>query len=195
MDDSNEVDFDDQPLELAHPFMVDLNNIVLANHHFALIELDRTEQEESEQVADVDHEVYLERLSQCRWAFDGYRQAANQLALVGIVTRLKHRIRDLAEKQRNSVEKSLRKQLSFLNGKLGDGPVPLEYFDDLINVRDSIVHADSNAEWQHDQRSRKVAPRYRNAYGKVEFSEAQLSEAVAKAVAQVTWYDEKIQGV
>jgi hypothetical protein len=197
MDDLHEIEFLDQPVPVIHPFMVDLTRVVLANHHFAMTELNRAEQEDREQLeralnAGEDSEVVSNRLSRLEDGFEQFRQAANQLALVGVLTRLHHWIRQFVGERAGPIDAGLGKQLNYLNGQLGVGPVPLEFFRDLSAVRNSIVHADSSAEWKYEGKTRKVAPRYKNVFGRVEFSETHLAEAYTKAVEQVTWYDERI---
>jgi hypothetical protein len=68
------------------------------------------------------------------------------------------------------------------------------FFEDLATARDSIIHADSRAEWKHNGSLRKVADHYRNAYEDMDLSEEQLKDAIQKATQQVKWYDEKIHG-
>jgi hypothetical protein len=71
--------------------------------------------------------------------------------------------------------------------------VPISDFEKLVDVRDSIIHADARAEWKNDRgKDRKVADEYRNSCH-VEVSESQVKEAVEKAIRQVVWYDNQIQ--
>jgi hypothetical protein len=82
-------------------------------------------------------------------------------------------------------------QVKFLNKRLGSGPIPTSDFEDLLNVRDSIIHADSQAEWTNDGKARKVADRFR-VREVIEFTETDLQEAVEKAIKQVSWYDDRL---
>ena len=59
-------------------------------------------------------------------------------------------------------------------------------------ARDSIIHADSRAEWKHNGSPRKVAGHYRTPYGDVNLSDEQLKDAIQKTIQQVKWYDEKM---
>jgi hypothetical protein len=134
------------------------------------------------------------------WVATGYedrRRAANNLALVALVTRFHHwltrLIRRLPATANPYSQQSVSKELSILTSALGQGPVPLTFFEDLAEARHSIIHADSQAEWEFPPGvQRNVAHCYRNAWSDVEISEEQLTEAVAKAIAQVKWYDEKL---
>jgi hypothetical protein len=200
MSDSNEIEFLDQTFESIHQFHVDLNRVVLLNYGFALAEMTRAEQENEDRLENelaheqFDHETAGQMRGKLFSDYEEYRQAARQLALVGVVTRLQHWIGQFVEGLPNRPQKLVNswliKQLEFLNRELGNGPFPLPFFEDLVTVRDSIVHADSRAKWNFE-RDREVAARYQNAFGKVELSESQLQEAIDKAVGQVAWYDER----
>jgi len=63
-------------------------------------------------------------------------------------------------------------------------------FEKLVDVRDSVIHGDAQAEWKDDRDNgdRKVADEYRNVCN-VELSENQVKDAVEKAIRQVAWYD------
>ena len=82
-------------------------------------------------------------------------------------------------------------QLETLNKTLTPGPVPVQFFGELVTLRDSIIHNDSQAEWVHNGKQRKVADRYRK-YDRIELTDEQLKEAIEKCVQQVKWYDERI---
>jgi hypothetical protein len=201
MSESNEIDFDNQLIEVIHEFQIDLNRVVLVNHGFALAEMTRAEAEDEARLeAELTHtqedQEIASRLSELTRQYDQFRQAANQLALVGVVTRLHHWVGRFVERlpgrPQKMVDSPLTEQLRFLNRELGNGPFPLAFFQDLITVRDSIVHADSRAKWNFGK-DREVAARYQNAWGQVDLSESQLQEAIDKAVGQVSWYDEKAQ--
>jgi hypothetical protein len=157
----------------------------------------RAEDEDAERMEDEltqeewDPEIASARRSRLAGDFEQYRQAANQLALVGIMTRLHLWIGGFVEGRTKKPSRDpLIKQLKFLNRELGRGPVPLEFFRDLATVRDSIVHAGSTAKWNFGK-DRQVAARYQDPWGRVDLSDSQLQEAIDKAVAQVSWYDEK----
>jgi hypothetical protein len=71
------MELDYQPIEAAHEFLVDLNRVVLTNYRFA------PDQRRIFEVASA-------RRSHLAEDYEQYRQAANQLALVGVTTRLHH---------------------------------------------------------------------------------------------------------
>ncbi len=201
MADLDELNFNNgEIVEVAHEFAVDLNCVVVANHRFALVGIARAEDEDignwQEALALEDNEVASSVICHVRNGYDELRKAANRLALVGVITRLQHWVARFV-KQRNlkagrAHESLLINQLDVLNKCLGDGPVPLSYFEDMVNVRDSIIHADSRADWDYRAVSRRVADQHRNASGEVEFSEEQLKDAIGQAIKQITWYDEKL---
>ena len=83
--------------------------------------------------------------------------------------------------------------LKQLNHLLGSGPVPIVFFEDLVTVRDSVIHADGNAKWTH-RRQRTVPKCYSDGW-KVDVSEEQVKEAISKAIEQIKWYGEKIYTV
>jgi hypothetical protein len=50
-----------------------------------------------------------------------------------------------------------------LKAQLGEGaPVDIDFFEELVAVRDSIIHADSKIAWSHNKRNRPVADKYAN---------------------------------
>jgi hypothetical protein len=194
-------------VEIAHEFEVDLNCLVVMNHRFTLEGITRAEDEEirhwRETLAPTDPKAASSAISHAQTEFDKLRKAANHLALVGTVTRLQHWVERFVKKQGltpeknkrpdGSVESLLIRQLRILNKTLGDSPVPISDFENLIDVRDSIIHADARAEWKNDRdRNRKVADEYRSACGNVELYENQVKDAVEKSIRQVAWYDEKL---
>jgi hypothetical protein len=209
MTDLNELDeFKDTAVEIAHEFAVDLNCLVVTNHRFTIEGITRAEDEEIRSWQDAlaleDAQVASSVIGYAQNGFDDLRKAANHLALVGIVTRLQHWIERFVKRQGLTPEKNRRldgsleslliRQLRILNKTLGCGPVPLSDFENLIDVRDSIIHADARANWKNDRGSdRKVADEYCNACGDVELSEKQVKDAVEKAIRQIVWYDEKLQ--
>jgi len=193
----DELEFDDLPQEEAHEFEVDLHCVVVLNHRFTLEGIDRSEEEDLAEIRrsfSRDHEAMSSEVSHVGIFYDELRQAANRLALVGLVTRLQHWIGKYVTRcdiKGMKTSAPLIVQLEALNGSLGTGPVPVAYFEELVNVRDSIIHADSKAEWKY-KRARAVASCHRNTCGEVELNEAQLKEAIARAVQQVKWYDSRL---
>jgi hypothetical protein len=118
------------------------------------------------------------------------------LAVVGLVTRLQHWISRYAREvpsKRKSDKPSLKKDLHFLNQHLGMGPVLPTFFEELVDVRDSVIHADSKAEWEFPVgKPRRVAQCYKDSYGGIKVNDEQVKEAFASSIKQVAWYDEKL---
>lgn len=187
--------------EIPHEFEVDLHCVVVANHGFTMKAIDESEDVDIEKIerelADADEAtVYSMRGDLLRF-YDDLRQAARSLAIVALVTRLQHWIGRLIRRLKiipsRGAQSTLANQLEALNTKLTAGPVPVLFFDELVTLRDSIVHNDSQAEWEFPKGTlRKIADRYRNAYGRVELMDEQVKEAIEKAIQQVKWYDEKM---
>ena len=192
----NELDqLSTEPMEIPHAFAVDLNLSVVTSYRYALERIIAAEEDEldyvSAQFAGEDHEVLLAALSGTRRNFDELREAASRLALVGSVTRFGHWLEKLAKKvpARSS---AITYNLKALENEVGRGPESASYFKQLVDVRDSIIHANAAATWTYNH-ERSVAARYRNPYGTIEFSEKDFEEAVSKMVSQISWYDEQIQ--
>jgi hypothetical protein len=156
--------------------------LVKVNHELTIEAIGKLEQDEiaetrenfeDRDLADSlirDHEVFC----------DDLRIAASQLAAVGLVTRFQHQIEQFVKQVGGKPKKTPKasrnrdrciRLLEELNASLGDGPVPVKFFKDLVTARNSIIHDDSKATW---------------------ITEVQLREAIEKAVAQVKWYDEKL---
>jgi len=196
----------DEPLEIPHAFETDLHCVVVANYTLTLEGIDRSEEEELAKIdkdfAREDFETVRSMTSDLQNFYDDLRQAARRLALVGLVTRLQHWIGGFAKQMKatpckakqTGYNSTVANQIAALNKLLGIGPVPEMFFEDLATARDSIIHADSRAEWKHNGSLRKVADHYRNAYEDMDLSEEQLKDAIQKATQQVKWYDEKIHG-
>ena len=190
-------DFDEElrntVVEESHPFEIELNVLVKVNHQLTVEGITKLEEDE---IARTRDSLGLEDPdlvdSQVRWQQSFYvemRRAANHLAVVGLVTRLEHWIARFVRLNQLPVS-SLCKNIKVLNDSLHEvGPVKESFFKDLVTVRDSVIHADSKAKWQH-KRTREVAKHYRNG-GELEVTEDQLKDAISKAIEQVKWYDEK----
>ena len=125
---------------------------------------------------------------------DDLGNAANQLALVSLVTRLQHSInvfvKDVGGDDKNT---GLVPNLRILNRRLGESPIAITFFADLVAVRDSVIHADSMTEWTYNGKTRRVPERYANVViGEVNFREWDLREAIEVSIRQVKWYDERL---
>ncbi len=191
------------PIEglVSHPFEIEINLLVRVNHELTIAAIGQLEEDgiaeyrknfaDEPDIGDSlirDHEVFC----------DDLRKAANHLAAVGLVTRFQHWIEKLAKKAGWKPPKKYDRpkivyQLEHLNDKVvGEGSgVPVEFFENLITARDSVIHNDAKATWEYQGRTREIASCYRNfagEHGELEMTEAHLGEAVEKAIAQVKWY-------
>ncbi|SRR5258706_9869394 len=202
--DPNSIDWSalEQPQEIAHEFEIDLYNAVIANHNAMLEGIDREEEGEMLEIKDSfpveDYDRVGSMLGYVESGYDERRQKARLSAVVVIVTRLEHWLSRFARQlnvKPTPVHKTLLGNLiEALNNTLGVGPVPAKFFDDLAELRHSVTHANSQAEWDFKGKRRSVADFYRNAWGDAELSEEQLKEAFQKSIQQVKWYDEKMPG-
>jgi hypothetical protein len=191
----------DEVQEIPHDFELDLRAAIVVNHGFTMQAIDKSEDESLEEIAGAfsheDPETIASISAQEMYTYDERRQAACNLALVAVVTRLQHWVGRFV-KQRKVVPKQVHKSelanhLEALNDDLTAGPVPMLFFEELAELRHSVIHADSQAEWTHNGKQRKIADRYRSPYGRVELTAEQLKDAIEKAIQQVKWYDEKIR--
>jgi len=146
----------DEPQEIAHDFEIDLHHVVVANHGFTMEAIEKSESEElskiQEGLAHEDCETVYSVTGPITRFYEDLRQAAHTLALVAVVTRFQSWIgrfvKQLKIATNRSTSSMLTSQLEALNAKLGVGPVPVLFFEDLVAVRDSIIHNDSEAEWE-----------------------------------------------
>lgn len=161
-----------EPILFPHEFEEDVTQLVIANHQFALEGINRFEEE-----SDYDMPGFFEDL----------RATANDLAVVALIIRLDHWLRRCASLTLKLRSGNIMEILKRLNQRLDDGPVPMAFFQDLVNVRDCVVHGDSKATWSN--RDQRVAKRYVNDFGSVALNEEQVKEAITKTIQQVQWYD------
>jgi hypothetical protein len=171
-------------IDLRHPFDEELDCLVRSNHALVWNSIARIEAEPEERDPDYANEL---------------RRAANNQALVTLITRLHHWVCLLIEefiKKKSVREKGLVSNMNFLNSRTGPGPVPVDFFQELVTVRDSIIHADSQTSWTFKDEMRQVAEKYSNAEtGEVEFTRSDLEEAIDKAVKQVRWYHDRLEAL
>lgn len=188
-----------EPQEIAREFTVDIRRFVLVNFETTMKGLDADETEELDtfgRVTDPD-----DRDNICRHIsrdYADFRSAAKNLAIVGLITRFQHWIGSYARKRRFNLprqpdESTLMWHLRVLNDRLGPGPVPLAFFDDMITIRDSVIHGDAQAKWPHGGKEREVAERYRDLYGNLSVDDEQFDEMVKNTTEQVLYYDGEIQ--
>ena len=191
----------DTVIEIAHPFEIDLKSVVTVNLDLTLQAIDELQAQQNSKISAMfNPEDYEDADSTIRWEgnfYDDLRRAASQLALVGLVTRLQHWINALVKKHKIPIaerhDSLLISQLGALNATFGDaGPVPLVFFQELVTVRDSVIHADSSIEWVRGKTTRQVAERYTDAWKQLEITGDQLKDAALKAIEQVKWYDQAL---
>lgn len=188
-------------IEVAHWFEIDLSILVIQNHQLVIEGIGNQERNAIAKTCEtLEHEDAETIDSQIRWQeniFEDMRNAARQLAAVGLVTRFDYWITKFVDRVPDVHKSSwkgcrLCKNLDSLNRCVGTGPVPLQFFEDLISTRDSVIHGGSKAEWKDERYGtvRKIAERYRNGT-ELEITEDQLNEAAKNLIAQVEWYDER----
>ena len=150
--------------ELPHPFIEEVEWLVSQNHELVLENIERLEKAEfSRLYSEMPNAPELDsELAYAASMADDLGNAANQLALVSLVTRLQHSInvfvKDVGGDNENT---GLVPNLRILNRRrLGESPIAVTFFADLVSVRDSVVHADSMAEWTYNGKTRRVPERY-----------------------------------
>jgi|SRR6185312_2901645 len=187
--------------EAAHWFTFDLQHWAVINLNISLNGIDQEQKDFEANIreTETDEEALRSIISSSGTFYDDLRLNAYRMAAVALVTRFQNRIGELmrigrlvaSKKRENSSMLIL--QLKTLNKSLSDGPVPLNFFAELEEVRNSVVHGGSRAEWEFPQgKTRKVADAYRNPYGDVELSDDQLKDAMNKMIEQVKWYERRI---
>ena len=175
-------------LDVPHPFEEELGWLVSTNHTLVMENISRIEQD----AVPTDDEPDL---SEMHAYSDELRKAANNLALVGLVTRFRHWVNIFLEEllKTEFVDQGLQKNLEALEMRTGEGPTPIFFFQELGAVRDSIIHADSKTAWKRGDKPKQVAERYADvSSGEVAFTGAQLQEAIEKCIAQIKWYDDQL---
>jgi hypothetical protein len=88
------------------------------------------------------------------------RRAANHTALVSLVTRLDHWARKFVKQLSLSTDKKrpyVVRDMEALNARLGAAPISVQFFEELVTARDSVIHNDSQAQWEHQGNIRRVA--------------------------------------
>jgi len=178
------------PIAIPHMFDSDVRATVLVNHDLVLQAIAKSEEDELSKLDFTDEsqrsiEDFIQR------EHDEFRRAANNLALVGLVTRFHHwlgRLSDAVEGRR-SLNRKIKDMLTDLKNRFPNSQLaPNSYFKALEDVRDSIVHADSEPEWMNGKEVRKVNDEYVDEY-KVNFSAEKLKDAFDKMLALVEYYD------
>lgn len=175
--------------EIPHNFEIDVRRVVLINHEIVLEGITRAENEAVEQF-DTTDDGQRDLVTWIERQHDEFRRAANNLALVGLITRLHHWLCYLANLIRpiRTFDNSLAHEFRFLSNHFANPPVELFFFDRLVGVRDSIIHADSKASWTFRGDARHVDPKYVEG-DEVSFTEEHLKEVFDKALSVVEYFE------
>lgn len=181
-------------LALPHEFEIEINSLVTENHRISLRGIQQSEDELvahlEEALAGEDPEIVRSQVRHAETFFEDLRRNANRAALVSLVTRLDHWTRKLVKQLQLSTDKKsppVVRDMEALNIRLGAAPISVQFFDELVTTRDSVIHGDSQAQWEYQGKIRCVAEKYTNAYGELGFIDEHLSEAIEKVTTQVKW--------
>lgn len=187
--------FGEIELALPHDFEVEIRCLVTENHQITQRGIQQCEHEcishLEKELAGEDQEMVSSAIRDAETFFEDLQRAANHTALVALVTRLDHWTRKFA-KQLSLKRSPVVRAMKALNVRLGAAPIPVQFFEDIVTARDSVIHHDSDAQWKHQGKIHRVADKYANAYGKLDLTEQQLREAIDNVTMQVKWYDEQI---
>jgi hypothetical protein len=185
----------DERFEIPHDFELDLHILVTQNHKFLMERIDQDEDEELAKLLSIEpEEARHSEETSLSFFYDDLRRAAHNLAIVALVTRLSVWINKLYKKiVKGKIQNGLWYQLPELENALGHGPTSIEFFLELVTVRDSVIHNNSQSKWEYNGQLRVVASQYIDSYGQVELSQEQVEDAIKKSIQQVKWYDEKLQ--
>jgi hypothetical protein len=187
-------------VHLPHEFENEVWCLVTDNYSITMHGIDQQEKalidHMRSELAQEDDEVIRSQVSSTQFFFDRLRRAATHQALVALVTRLDHWTRKLVRRLSVKPDRDSQpvvRDIEALNKRLGLAPTDVGFFRELVNVRDSIIHADSQPEWEFPKgNTRSVATKYLDSAGELDFNRQHLAEAVEKTTAQVKWYDERI---
>jgi hypothetical protein len=185
-------------LEIPHDFVVDIKTLVLVNYDLTVQAIEGEEDKALNfEVGPSDLDSSRSIISSIVNSHEELRVAARNLAVVGLVTRFQHWLETFVSQQKLTPGKEGKvgrvvKLLNALNGRFAEGPVPIEFFKGIVDLRDSIIHANAQAEWDFGE-GRKVADEYRTDFGTVALTSKQFTEAVQNCIDQVIWYDEQIR--
>lgn len=187
-----------EPIELPSDFAVEVHLLVKANHSIVLEAISKEEDQKLKEIETTeieDNEYHDTRRGIEDGIIDFYedlRRAANNFATVALVTRVQHWLNRFANELSSKQDRGLVQALHSVMAKLGKGPADADFFQKLVDVRDSVIHGDSQASWEYAGRTRAVASDYLSNNGYVEVSEARLDEAILKATKMIEWFDEKM---
>lgn len=189
--------FDSYPEQpYVHEFETDVRKVVLIHHELALEGITRAEAEEVARL-DLTDEGQRSVATWIESQHDGYRRAAINLALVGLVARFHHWLTHLAnrirDKANQTFEGSVAQEMYFLNSQLKDSPHRHSDFKKWVDVRDSVIHADSKASWTFDGKPRCVEPRFVISGDELNLTEDDLKEAFDNMLQAIGWYDHHVE--
>jgi hypothetical protein len=188
-------EFDDG-YESPHEFEIDVRKVVLINHELTLEAITRAEDETVARFDLTDEGQRSTADYVCR-QHDEFRKAATNLALVGLVTRFHHWLTYLANRIRGKAnqtfDKSVAQEMYFLNSHLKNSPHRPSDFKKWIDVRDSVIHADSKASWTHDGKSRTIESGFVINGDELNFTGADLKEAFSYMLQAIGWYDHHVE--
>jgi hypothetical protein len=177
-----------------HPFVEEVESLVLMNYNLLRDTISRHADEEIAKVETDDPATLGSEIQYWQSVADDLRKDAVHFALVSLVTRFQHSVKELVrEVTKSNVKDRVIGNLKILNHRVGPGPVETSFFKGLVTVRNSIIHADSKAEWMSGKELRYVPDCYRAADSEwINFTEVHLTEAVEKSLAQINWYDNRL---
>jgi hypothetical protein len=189
-------EFDDPPEE-PNEFVTDVRNVVLTNLELVLASIAKAHKAEVAAFEPpdngIDQQPYFGWLGS---KYDGLRRAAINLALVGVVTRFHHWLIYLANRIRETedetFDKNVCQELEFLKSRFKKTKVKPSEFTKWMDVRDSIIHADSKATWRHGRGTRKLLPRFVRK-GNLSFSESDLKEAFGSMLQAIGLFEHQVE--
>lgn len=182
----------DEPPEEPHEFETDVRKVVLTNLDLVLDGIARAHTAAVKKFQPPDNglnqQPYIDWIG-CQ--YEGLRKAAINLALVGLITRFHHWLIYLANTIRDAkdktFDKSVAQELFFLNLEFKNSPYKHSDFKKWIDVRDSIIHADSKASWKLGGKPRNIDPQFAQL-GELNFTEADLDGAFQHMLSAIWWY-------
>jgi len=174
----------DELIEVPNPLQIEFNALVRANHKFSLEGIER---EEDSDRLNLDEDEF--RYQQTY--YDDLRTAANNLAIAALVTRIDHWVTRYSEKIGMGKTGSTIEKIERLNQRFKGAPIPVQFFIDLLNARDSVIHGNSKSEWEY-KGTRRVADEHKNLFDELEIASWQVEEAIKKSVEQLSWYEDQI---
>jgi hypothetical protein len=192
----DDYEFDDPP-EGPHEFETDVQNVVLTNLELVLEGIAKAHEAEVAEFDPSDNSInqqpYIDWIDS---KYDGLRRAAINLALVGVVTRFHHWLIYLAnrtrEKKNPLFDRSALEELIHLKTMFKRTRIKPQIFIKWVDVRDSIIHADSKATWRHGKRTRKLLHKFVHK-DDLNFSESDLKEAFGNMLQAIGLFEHQVE--